>query len=117
VYVTPRPVTRGVRNSRLHRLIPVLDLNPHLLAVSTVTAATSEGTIYLVDGVRGTIIYQVSHANLDTTLGIEVSLLENWLVYRFRVEGVVATAGVPSGHRIVTVELFERGVAADKISS
>ncbi|KAL7412129.1 hypothetical protein BDY24DRAFT_370932 [Mrakia frigida] len=92
-------------------------LNPHLLAVSTISPSTSQGTIYLVDGTRGTIVYQVSHANLDTSAGIELSLLENWLVYRYRAEGLVATAGVSTGNRVVTVELFERGVAADKIGS
>ena len=80
-------------------------------------AATSEGTVYLVDTVRGTVVYQVSHANVDPLVGITVSLLENWLVYSFRVDGLVATAGVPSGQRIVTVELFEQGLAADKIDS
>ncbi|KAL7412117.1 hypothetical protein BDY24DRAFT_393298 [Mrakia frigida] len=92
-------------------------LNPHLLAVSTISPSTSQGTVYLVDGTRGTIVYQVSHANLDTSAGIELSLLENWLVYRYRAEGLVATAGVSTGNRVVTVELFERGVAADKIGS
>ena len=109
-------------------------LNPHMSVVlteqippspspapTTSTGGTKEkGTlvqglrecgVYLVDGVKGTILYRVSlpAPGVGMKCDVKAVLAENWLVYHYYdpEEGAVEEA---RGWRMVSVEMYEGGI-------
>ncbi|KAF8678535.1 hypothetical protein AX14_004695 [Amanita brunnescens Koide BX004] len=82
------------------------------------TTATASGDaptcgLYIVDGVKGTIVYHVvlpSVTRRTPACDVRVSLTENWLVYHYYDEGET------KGWRTVSVELYE-GMADQKTGS
>ena len=63
--------------------------------------------LYIVDGVKGTIVYRVvlpGVARRTPVCDVRVSLTENWLVYHYYDEGA---GGETKGWRTVSVELYE----------
>ncbi|KAH7906600.1 hypothetical protein BJ138DRAFT_1015952 [Hygrophoropsis aurantiaca] len=89
-------------------------LNPHLTAVLTTSLATSPPTcaVYLVDGVKGTIVYHASVPAAEGTCDVHASLTENWLVYQY-FDDEFAGIGQSKGYHVVSVELYE-GQAPDE---
>jgi ER membrane protein complex subunit 1 len=89
-------------------------LNPHLFAVTTVPRSPTAGwcSIYLVDGVKGSVIYHVAVA-AKGTCGIEAVLTENWLVYSYYDDEYIGV-GQSKGHRVISVELYEGNGINDK---
>ena len=85
-------------------------LNPHLLAVVTATTGPQvHCTVYLVDSVKGTILYSSSvHAAKKGRCDLKVSIVENWLVYHYWDNGHAGGLGhgLP-GWRIASVELYD----------
>ena len=78
-------------------------MNPHLIALATISDAASSASVYIIDSVTGSLVWSASHngqvAKADT---VYVALTENWLVYAFAdnsSEGLQTT--------IVSVELYE----------
>ncbi|KAK7046106.1 hypothetical protein VNI00_007107 [Paramarasmius palmivorus] len=72
--------------------------------------------LYLVDGVKGSIIY---HATVPSTAGacdIKAVLTENWLVYHYYDDDYHGT-GQSKGYRMVSVELYEGKKVDEKIRS
>jgi ER membrane protein complex subunit 1 len=58
--------------------------------------------IYVVDSMKGTLVY---HAEVGSSLRgceIKTALTENWLVYHY-----YETAGSAKGYRMVSVEFYE----------
>ena len=91
-------------------------LNPHLTALvtSSLTSDPSTCAIYLVDAVKGSIVY---HATLPSTAGVcdvKTTITENWLVYSYFDEDF-AGIGQSKGYRVVSVELYEGVKADDKV--
>ncbi|KAJ7261871.1 hypothetical protein C8J57DRAFT_1184056 [Mycena rebaudengoi] len=79
-------------------------LNPRMFVVLSQAADIGCG-IYVVDGVKGSILYS---AVVPGKQGCDVhaTLTENWLVYHYYDDEGVGT-GETKGWRIVTVELYE----------
>jgi hypothetical protein len=82
-------------------------LNPHLLAATTGPQVHS--TVYLVDSVKGTILYSSAiHAAKKGRCDLKVSIVENWLVYHYWDDGHAGGSvhGLP-GWRIASVGLHD----------
>ena len=83
-------------------------LNPRLFTVLTAAPARSMCGIYVLDSMKGTVVY---HAEVKANLrgcNVKTNFVENWLVYH-HFEGEVAggTAGGAKGYRMVSVEFYE----------
>lgn len=93
-------------------------LNPHAVAVITTTAKTdldehNECGIWVVDRVKGTILY---HAAIFVEHGpchMGAALVDNWLVY-YHYEGLGHSGPAAKGNRITSVEMYESSQADDK---
>ncbi len=86
-----------------------------LTSVENTNATTTNNPscgIYVVDNVKGTIIYR---ASLPTTPGlgakcdVKAALTDNWLVYHYY-DADEAAVGEARGWRMVSVELYEGGI-------
>ncbi|EGO03055.1 hypothetical protein SERLA73DRAFT_103134 [Serpula lacrymans var. lacrymans S7.3] len=93
-------------------------LNPHLTAVLTSSLSNSPPTcsIYLLDGVSGSIVYHSSIPAASGVCDVKATLAENWLVYHY-FDDELAGSGQSKGHRIVSVELYEGNDIDEKIKS
>ena len=80
-------------------------LNPRLFTVLTASPTRSMCGIYVVDSMKGTLVY---HAEVRSSLrgcDIKTALTENWLVYHYYESD--GTAGSAKGYRMVSVEFYE----------
>lgn len=94
-------------------------LNPHLsVVISAPSRASSSpsGTcgLYVVDTVKGTVLYHVSLPLVDGKCDIPAVLDENWLVYSYYDDGT--EIGSAKGYRVVSVEMYEGYGPDEKIS-
>ena len=94
-------------------------LNPHLSVVISAPSRTSPSPspscgLYVMDTVKGAVLYQVSLPVLDGKCDIQVSLDENWLVYSYYDDD--AEGGGVQGYRVVSVEMYE-GYGPDEKTS
>jgi hypothetical protein len=104
--------------------------NPHLIAVLTKSHVRDANltyesdhhqrhtrcTVYLMDSVKGTILYSaivpasrelLKGPRLDSACDVKMSLVENWLIYHYYDDNA---SGVGArGWRMVSVELYEGG--------
>jgi hypothetical protein len=88
-------------------------LIPHLIALTTssLTSHPPSCAIYVIDAVKGSIVY---HATLPTSAGVcgvKATVSENWLMYSYFDEDFFGV-GQSKGHRIVSVE-FYKGIKPD----
>ncbi|KAF9259043.1 DUF1620-domain-containing protein [Marasmius fiardii PR-910] len=94
-------------------------LNPRLFVVLTAPHSTPPATsptttktgsagcgIYLLDGVKGSVVYHISVPTVGGTCDVKPVLTENWLVYHYYDEDYHGTEQT-KGYRIVSVELYE----------
>lgn len=96
-------------------------LNPSLFILLTAPAPATPSMkkgrtcgLYIVDGVKGTIIYEASLPALPNkkkvadkeSCDIKAMLVENWLVYQYY-DPDWAGVGLSKGWRLVSVELYE----------
>lgn len=102
-------------DASLKRLAPPApappDLNPHLLAYSTVSPATNTSSVYVVDTSRGSIVYETTHRDVDVRSPVEILLVENWLVYTFKSR----VGPLPAAQQLVSVELYESNEGKSKL--
>ncbi|RUS14506.1 hypothetical protein BC937DRAFT_93709 [Endogone sp. FLAS-F59071] len=92
-------------------------LNPHLLAVATYAQDRATLGIYLIDLVKGSILYHAKHEFVGDPRGVHpvhVAQVENWVVYTFWSEGDGAKNSA-RGQQVVTLELFESGFENDRV--
>lgn len=94
-------------------------LNPHLsVAISAPSRASPPLSrtcgLYVVDTVKGTVLYHVSLPVVDEKCDIQAVLDENWLVYSYYDDG--AEIGGAKGYRVVSVEIYEGYGPDEKIS-
>ena len=93
-------------------------LNPNVLGVLTgppSTAPVSDKAtcgVYLVDGAKGTILYQAVVPSLGGRCDVKAVLVENWLVYHYYDNDVGVNQA--KGYRVVSVELYEGNGIDDK---
>ncbi|KAJ3711601.1 DUF1620-domain-containing protein [Lentinula raphanica] len=87
-------------------------LNPHLLVVltaphsTTVLTPTAHCGLYLVDSVKGSIIYEASLPAEGNACNVKATFAENWLVYHYY-DDEYQGSGQAKGYKMVTVELYE----------
>ena len=88
-------------------------LNPHLIAISTISPADSSIAIYVVDTVTGETICSASHQDeAITSAPVEVILSENWLVYSF-----AEKHGLGKMSRVVSVDFYNKPLLPKKKKS
>lgn len=63
-------------------------------------------SVYLVDGVKGTVLYHATFAAAGGICNTKATLTENWLVYHYYDEASQAPDGA-KGYRLVSVEMYE----------
>lgn len=78
-------------------------LNPHLVAIATLSTSTSTDlNIYLVDVVKGSILHHAIHENVGSSHPVRIAQIENSVVYHFWSEN-----NNEKGYVIVVYELYE----------
>ncbi len=93
-------------------------LNPNLVGVLTgppSTAPLSDKAtcgVYLVDGAKGTVLYQAVLPSVSGRCDVKAALVENWLVYHYYDNDVGVNQA--KGYRLVSVELYEGKGIDDK---
>ena len=83
-------------------------LNPRLFTVLTASPTRSMCGIYIVDSMKGTVVYHAEVKSSSRGCEVKTALTENWLVYHYY-EGEVGdgTARGAKGYRMVSVEFYE----------
>ncbi|KAF9350854.1 hypothetical protein BGX34_000956, partial [Mortierella sp. NVP85] len=94
--------------------------NPNYGTVITINNKPKQGvapylTVYLVDVVKGSILYQASHENVGLQQPILATQFENNVVYTFWSEGETSTSA--KGYQVVALELFESKVRNQRSNS
>ncbi|KAI9314818.1 hypothetical protein BX666DRAFT_1861888 [Dichotomocladium elegans] len=88
-------------------------LNPHMFAVLTANAEQQNLKVRLVDGVKGTILYETIHRNVDASQNpVHVVQAEHWVVYHFW-----STDNRARGYQTVVLELFEGEMENERVQS
>ena len=80
-------------------------LNPRLFTVLTASPTRSMCGIYVVDSMKGTLVYHAEVRSSSRGCEIKTALTENWLVYHYYESD--GTAGSAKGYRMVSVEFYE----------
>ncbi|TFK65860.1 DUF1620-domain-containing protein [Pluteus cervinus] len=101
-------------------------LNPRMVVVLTIAPPKGDGKhsscgIYLVDNVKGSIVYQAAVPGTPSRPGgkacqVKVELTENWLIYHYW-DGDFGVGGQTKGYMMVSVELYEGEKLDDKTES
>jgi hypothetical protein len=88
-------------------------LNPHLTLVLTSSPPSSTCGIYVLDVVKGSVIYHSSVPAANGVCDIQATLTENWLVYHY-FDAEFSGTGQSKGYRVISVEFYEGGGPDDK---
>jgi hypothetical protein len=81
-------------------------LNPNLFAVAIANPQTQTITLTLLDGVKGSALYQVTHEDVDTVHhDVHIGTSENWIVYHYWTNGNIA--GSAKAYQVSVLELYE----------
>ncbi|KAG2355552.1 hypothetical protein BDR07DRAFT_1613621 [Suillus spraguei] len=91
-------------------------LNPHLTLVLTSFLPSSTCGIYVLDVVKGSVIYHASVPAAGGVCDVQATLTENWLVYYYFDDEFSGT-GQSKGYRVVSVEFYEGDGPDDKSKS
>lgn len=91
-------------------------LNPHLTLVLTSFLPSSTCGIYVLDVVKGSVIYHASVPAAGGVCDTKATLTENWLVYHYFDDEFSGT-GQSKGYRVVSVEFYEGDGPDDKTKS
>ena len=79
-------------------------LNPRLFTVLTASQSRSICGIYVVDSMKGTVVYHAEVKSSSRGCDVKTALTENWLVYHYY-EGEAGDG--TKGYRMVSVEFYE----------
>jgi hypothetical protein len=116
-------------------------LNPHVVAIGTVKQDPHSFSIYVIDTVKGAVLYHAEHAG-GSAEGAHIAQAENWIIYSFwnsgssqvsrspPVSGSEGADGtkkkrkrkgrrkpaVSKGEEIVALELYESGTPDTKLA-
>ncbi|OAX35578.1 DUF1620-domain-containing protein [Rhizopogon vinicolor AM-OR11-026] len=91
-------------------------LNPHLTIVLTSSPPSRTCGIYVLDVVKGSVIYHVSVPAAGGVCDVQATLTENWLVYQY-FDDELPGVGQSKGYRVVSVEFYEGNGPDDKTKS
>ncbi|KAF9087540.1 hypothetical protein BGX29_000790 [Mortierella sp. GBA35] len=94
--------------------------NPNYATVITANKSPMNGlapylTVYLVDVVKGSILYQATHENIGLDQRILATQFENNVVYTFWSEGETSTSA--KGFQAVSLELYESNLRNQRTKS
>ncbi|KAF9536853.1 hypothetical protein EC957_009519 [Mortierella hygrophila] len=94
--------------------------NPNYATVITANKTPKNGmapyiTVYLIDTVKGSILYQATHENVGAEHKILATQFENNVVYTFWSEGETSTSA--KGFQAVSLELYESNLRNQRIKS
>ena len=83
-------------------------LNPHLAAVATFSSSTDPKSlsIYLIDIVKGSILYHAVHENVSPLHRVFLIQAENYIIYHFWSNGNLVK-GDGKGFQVVVCDLYE----------
>ncbi|KAG2223376.1 hypothetical protein INT45_002871 [Circinella minor] len=88
-------------------------LNPHMFTVITTQPEQRTLMVRLVDGVKGAILYETVHQNVDAVENpVHVIQVENWVVYHFW-----SNDSRNKGYQAVVLELYEGQYENERIPS
>ncbi|KAI0772317.1 DUF1620-domain-containing protein [Trametes elegans] len=96
-------------------------LNPNLVGVITGPAGNARAPgaatcgVYLIDGVKGTIIYHAVLPSVNGACDVKATLVENWLLYHYYDSELAPEQA--KNYRVVSVELYEGHGVDEKILS
>ena len=79
-------------------------LNPRLFTILTASPTRSMCGIYIVDSMKGTVVYHAEVRSSSRGCEVKTALTENWLVYHYYESEVGDGA---KGYRMVSVEFYE----------
>jgi len=86
-------------------------LNPHLKMIVTESVASISSMkacdLYLIDGVKGTVLYHVSVNAAESRCDVHAALVDNWFVYSYYDAGESDGDNGAKGWRLVSVEMYE----------
>ena len=93
-------------------------LNPNLVFIAAISAATSTASIYILDAISGQSIYTILHNNIDTSKPIPATFSENWFAYSFYSDPALSIPTdssatdpsinlLPKGYQLTISELYE----------
>jgi hypothetical protein len=88
-------------------------LNPHLTVVLTSSPRSRTCGIYVLDVVKGSIIYHASVPAAGGVCDVQATLTENWLVYHY-FDDELPGVGQSKGYRVISVEFYEGNGPDDK---
>lgn len=86
-------------------------INPHTMAIATLSNYTKNAatlTVYVINGVKGTIIDQVTHESVQGPVHLVHS--ENWLVYHYY-------SKEEKRHEMSVIELYDSRKPSETVSS
>ncbi|CAG8433616.1 1193_t:CDS:10 [Ambispora gerdemannii] len=95
-------------------------LNPHLVAIATFTntkVTTSSLNLYLIDVVKGTILYHSVHENVGSSYPVHILQIENYILYYFWSEGEEGRASTEKGFITVVFDLYESANKDERVDS
>ncbi|CAG8693541.1 7769_t:CDS:10, partial [Dentiscutata erythropus] len=75
-------------------------LNPNIVAVATLSPSSSLD-FYLIDIIKGSILYHAAHENVGPSHPVQIIQVENTIVYHFWSEGI------EKGYNVVVCDLYE----------
>ncbi|CAG8580961.1 4772_t:CDS:10 [Paraglomus occultum] len=82
-------------------------LNPHLVAIATFSSTDPKSlSIYLIDIVKGSILYHAVHANVSPIHRVFLIQVENYILYHFWSNGD-PVKGDGKGFQVVVCDLYE----------
>lgn len=90
-------------------------LNPNLLVVLTNTLQTAVPNcgVYVMDSVKGTILYHAVLPVANGACNVKAAMTENWLVYHYYDDDMGVDRA--KGYRIASVEFYEGSAPDEKI--
>ncbi|CAG8727547.1 15099_t:CDS:2, partial [Racocetra persica] len=78
-------------------------LNPHIVVVATSSPSTTSLDFYLIDIIKGSILYHTVHDNISPSNPVQIIQVENTIVYHFWSEEQ------EKGYKVVVCDLYESG--------
>ncbi|KAJ3807314.1 hypothetical protein EV368DRAFT_75106 [Lentinula lateritia] len=97
-------------------------LNPHVVLVLTAPHSSTALTLnahcglYLVDSVKGSVVYEATLPTEGNVCNVKATFTENWLIYHYY-DNEYEDIGHTKGYKVVTVELYEGKTIDDKTRS
>jgi len=83
-------------------------LNPRLFSVLTEIRTKAKCGLYVLDSMKGTIVYRTEVNANARGCDIKTALIDNWLVYYYYDDAAGSSTGAGAkGYRIISVEFYE----------